>query len=198
MHPNPLRGGGPAVPLDRIDFEILRLLQNDARRSNKELAAAVGLAPSSCLERVRRLEREGVILGAHARVDPGALGIALQAMIAVRLGEHSAPLVGGFMDALAAHPAVLAVFYISGATDFLIHVATSTVDELRALAVDAISARPEVAHVETSLVFDLRRSSLLPNYRGAAQEKTKAKTKGRGSKGARGGGGGAARGRGRG
>ncbi|MCB9703393.1 MAG: Lrp/AsnC family transcriptional regulator [Myxococcales bacterium] len=170
MHPNRVRKDPEPHHLDRIDFELLDLLQKDARRSNKELAAAVGLAPSSCLERVRRLEERGVLLGSHARVDPKALGIALQALIAVRLGEHSAPLVGGFMDEVAAHPAVLGVYYISGATDFLVHVATRTTDELRELAVDLISARPEVAHVETSLVFDLRRSEVLPSYLAAADE----------------------------
>ena len=66
--------------LDRIDFEILAQLQNDARLSNKELAARVHLAPSSCLERVRRLRRLGAITGFHATVDPEVLGIALQAM----------------------------------------------------------------------------------------------------------------------
>lgn len=162
MPPNTIRSGPPGLTLDRIDFALIDLLQKDARRSNKELAAAVGLAPSSCLERVRRLQAHGVILGFHARVDPGALGIALQAMIAVRLGEHSVRRVDAFMDEVAAHPAVLAVFYISGATDFLVHVVARGTEDLRRIAVDVISARPEVAHVETSLVFDLRRSAVLP------------------------------------
>ena len=75
--------------LDRTDFEILAHLQKNARLSNKELAARVGLAPSSCLERVRRLVERRVLRGFHADVDPAALGIEIEAMIAVRLVRHS-------------------------------------------------------------------------------------------------------------
>ncbi len=160
--PNVIRNESIGLDLDRIDFDLIALLQKDARRSNKELAAAVGLAPSSCLERVRRLQAHGVILGFHARVDPAALGVVLQAMIAVRLGEHSGRRADAFMDEVAAHPSVLAVFYLSGATDFLVHVVASGTEDLRRLAVDVISARPEVAHVETSLIFAGRQSPVLP------------------------------------
>jgi DNA-binding Lrp family transcriptional regulator len=79
----------PHVPLDRIDRALVRALQKDARLSNKELAAQVGLAPSSCLERVRRLRRTGVLRGFHADVAPEALGVGLQALIAVQLRQHS-------------------------------------------------------------------------------------------------------------
>lgn len=150
--------------LDRIDFEILNALQNDARVSNKELAARIGLAPSSCLQRVRRLHELGVLRGFHAEVDPAALGIGLQAMVAVRLGQHSAALVDGFFADIAKHRAVVALYYLAGATDFLVHVAVRNPEELRQLVVDTISARPGVVHVETSLVFDHARSPVLPRY----------------------------------
>ena len=64
--------------MDRIDFGIISELQNNARLSNKELAARVKLAPSSCLERTRRLTADGVLRGFHAEVDPAALGVGLQ------------------------------------------------------------------------------------------------------------------------
>ena len=76
---------------DRIDREILAHLQHDARISNKVLAARVGLAPSSCLARVRRLEESGAILGYHADVDPRVHGVTLEALVAVRLAVHAAP-----------------------------------------------------------------------------------------------------------
>ena len=75
-------------PLDRIDHEILVALQKNARLSNKELAAEIGLAPSSCLARVNRLIREGVIRGFHAEVDPKALGIGIEALVFVRVVRH--------------------------------------------------------------------------------------------------------------
>ena len=80
------------VELDRIDIELIRLLRKHARLSNKDLAEAVGVAPSTALERVRRLRETGVIRGFHAEFDPQALGIDLQAMVAVRLaGRRLAP-----------------------------------------------------------------------------------------------------------
>ena len=65
------------MPLDRTDFEIIDALQNDARLSNKELAARIQLAPSSCLVRVRALANAGVLTGYHAEVSPAAMGIGL-------------------------------------------------------------------------------------------------------------------------
>ena len=90
--------------LDRIDFDILAELQNNARISNKELAGRVGLAPSSCLQRVRRLGQAGVVRGYHADIDPAALGIGLEAMVSVRLQQHSLDLVEAFQEHLLSLP----------------------------------------------------------------------------------------------
>ncbi|MEM7052055.1 MAG: Lrp/AsnC family transcriptional regulator [Acidobacteriota bacterium] len=148
--------------LDRIDFELLAALQKNARMTNKELAARVGLAPSTCLERVRRLQREGALRGFHAEVSPQALGIGLQAMIAVRLQRHSRDLVGSFRRHALALAEVVAVYHLTGANDFLVHVAVRDPDHLRDLALDAFTTRSEVAHIETALIFEHQRSSTLP------------------------------------
>ena len=73
----------PEVSLDRTDFGILRLLQNNASLSNKEIAAAVGLAPSSAHERLKRLREDGVLRGSHADVNPKAMGIGLEALFLI-------------------------------------------------------------------------------------------------------------------
>ncbi|MCC7032278.1 MAG: Lrp/AsnC family transcriptional regulator [Acidobacteria bacterium] len=148
--------------MDRIDFDILRSLQNNARLSNKELAARVGLSPSTCLERVRKLRAAGVFKGFHAEVDPSALGIGLQALVAVRLQQHSRKLVEGFRAHALTLPEVVAVYHVAGATDFLVHVAVRDADHLRNLAMDAFTTRREVAHIETSLIFGYTRSPTLP------------------------------------
>jgi DNA-binding Lrp family transcriptional regulator len=155
-----------ARDLDRTDFAILSALQNDARLSNKELAAKVRLAPSSCLERVRRLREQGVLLGSHARVDPRALGVELQAMIAVRLGQHAPELVATFRDAMLRRPETVAVYYLAGATDFLVHVAVRDTDHLREVAAVVVDAVEGVRHVETSLIFEHQARPGLPCYRG--------------------------------
>jgi len=158
------------MALDRIDVEILSRLQDNARLSNKELAAAVGLAPSTCLERVRRLQSGGALRGFHADVEPAVLGIGLQAMVAVRLGRHSREVVEGFgRDALSRRE-VLAVYHVAGANDFLVHVAVRDPEHLRALILDAFTSREDVAHVETSLVYEARRQPVLPDLRTAVED----------------------------
>jgi len=142
------------IPLSRTDLEILAALQNDARLSNKELAARVGLAPSSCLERVRRLREEGVLLGFRARVEPRALGITIQALVFVRLARHAREQVKSFRKhALSLHEAI-GLYHVAGQHDFLVHVGVRDANHLRDLALDAFTSRPEVARIETHLIFE--------------------------------------------
>ncbi len=148
--------------LDRIDAAIVRLLQKNARTSNKEVAAAVGVAPSTALERTRRLEADGVLVGYHAEVSPAAVGIGLQALVAVTLRQHARPLVEAFEAHALALPEVVQVFHTTGGADFLVHVAVRDTEHLRTLALAAFTERPEVARIETSLLFAHRRTEGLP------------------------------------
>lgn len=150
--------------LDRTDFALIRLLRKNARMPNKELAEAVGIAPSTALERVRRLRNDHAILGYHAEVAPAAVGIALQAMVAVRLARHSRALVESFHDHLLALPEVLSFYHLAGADDFLVHVGVRDSDHLRDFALTAFTEREEVAHIETRLIFEFRRNPDLPVY----------------------------------
>lgn len=145
--------------LDRTDRAIVALLQNNARTSNKEVAAAVGVAPSTALERTRRLEADGVLAGYHAAVDPAAVGLGLQALVAVTLRQHARPLVEAFEAHALRLPEVVQVFHTTGAADFLVHVAVRDTEHLRALALAAFTERPEVARIETSLLFAHRRTA---------------------------------------
>ena len=150
--------------LDRTDCEILAALQKNARLSNKELAAQLGVAQSTCLERVRRLAEDGVLRGFHARVDPGKVGIGLQAMIAVRLSRHSRDYLESFRTHALALPEVIALYHLGGTNDFLLHVAVRDSDHLRELALAAFTERPEVAHLETALVFEHVAKACVPVY----------------------------------
>lgn len=142
------------VRLDETDRAILRLLRADARMPNNALAEAVGIAPSTCLGRVRALRESGVIRGFHADIDPAALGQRLQAMIAVRVQGTARGEMVAFAHRIARRPEVLDVYFVAGADDFLIHVAARDTEMLRAFVVDQLSARPEVASTETSLIFE--------------------------------------------
>jgi DNA-binding Lrp family transcriptional regulator len=142
-----------SAELSAVDLEILRVLQNDARTSNKDLAAAVGIAPSTCLDRVARLRETGVITGQHAQVDAAKLGRPLEAFLFVQVRPHRRQLVDPFVADLLALPEVRAVYHLTGPDDFLAHVATSSAAELQRLVLDELTARDEVARVHTNLVF---------------------------------------------
>jgi DNA-binding Lrp family transcriptional regulator len=145
---------GKKISLDRIDYEILGLLRNNARISNKEIAEKIGLAASTCLVRIRSLRQRGVITGFHAEIDPASFGLGLQAMIAVRLSRHFKPDVEAFRRHALGLPEVVQLYHVAGPIDFLVHVWTRDSDHLRELALTAFTAREEVAHIETELIFE--------------------------------------------
>jgi DNA-binding Lrp family transcriptional regulator len=142
-----------AGDLDEIDRHIVRELAQDARLANNALAERVGIAPSTCLGRVRSLRERGVIRGYHADVDPAALGRPLQAMIAVRLQSNARGRIRGFAADVAALPEVLNVFFLAGKDDFLLHVAAASTASLREF-VESLSAGGDVSYTETSLIFE--------------------------------------------
>jgi DNA-binding Lrp family transcriptional regulator len=148
------------APADDIDLRILRVLAEDARIPNNALAEQAGIAPSTCLGRVRALRERGVIRGYHADVDPAALGRPIQAMIAVRLQTHARGHIPDFMAKIATLPEVLNVFFLGGANDFLVHIAATSTQNLRDFVVVNLSGNPDVALTETNLIFEHVRAGL--------------------------------------
>ena len=151
--------------LDAVDRAILEHLSVDARIPNNRLAERVGLAPSTCLARVRALREAGVVRGFHAEIDLGALGRPLQAMIAIRLAVHAREQIADFTDHVRALPGVLSIFHMTGQTDYLIWIAAADAQDLREFVVDHLATHPATAHAETSLIYEHRRG---PGIWGAA------------------------------
>jgi len=141
-------------PLDDVDRTLARLLQDDARMSNARLAEEAGIAPSTCLMRVRSLIDRGVVRGFHADLDPRALGLGLEALISVNIRVGARNTISAFSDEMRQLSEVVQVFFLGGAEDFIIHVATRDTDHMRQFVVDNLSAHPSVASTRTSLVFD--------------------------------------------
>ncbi|THV33438.1 Lrp/AsnC family transcriptional regulator [Glycomyces buryatensis] len=139
--------------MDELDAAIVRLLQSDARLSNRELARRIGVAPSTCLERVRLLRKHGVIRGFHADVDLDALRREVQALVTVRLRKHSRPSYEALKGTVSSWPEVLTLFVVSGDGDIVLHVAVQSPERLHAFLVDRLATRPEVDRFETSLIF---------------------------------------------
>ena len=152
------------MKLDRTDVALVNALQEDGRRTVKELAALVSLSTSATHDRLRRLFAEGVLTGVHADPDPAALGIGLQAIIQVHLQRHSRDAVTAFRDHALSLPAVVAVTHLTGAVDFLVHVAVRDTDHLRDLAMEAFTTREEVARLETAVVYEYAPKVAWPVY----------------------------------
>ncbi len=143
--------------LDDIDRRLLELLRSDGRRPNNQLAAAVGVSPSTCLQRVRSLVADGVITRFTVDVDPDALGQFLQALVSVRIRPGARHQLTAFADGLRGLPEVAQFFYLAGAEDFVVHVRARTTQDLRDFVTDRISTQPMVAATNTSLIFDHER-----------------------------------------
>ncbi|MCX5213462.1 Lrp/AsnC family transcriptional regulator [Kitasatospora sp. NBC_00240] len=147
--------------MDELDSALVRLLQEDGRRTNRDLAQELGIAPSTCLERVRSLRERGVLRGFHAEADLPALGRGLQAMIAVRVRPPSRAVIEQFQDFVARMPEVIAVFVLTGTDDFLLHVAVRDTDHLHAVVLDKLTERKELADVRTSVIYGHMRKKVV-------------------------------------
>jgi DNA-binding Lrp family transcriptional regulator len=151
IRPNAVR---PAEALDSIDRRLVRLLQEDARIPNSRLADLVGVAPSTCLARVRSLVERGIITGFVAQVSPAALGWGLEALISVGIRSGARQHITEFTAQIRRAPEVVQVFFLGGSEDFIIHVAAADSDHIREFVLAQLSASPVVASTRTSMVFD--------------------------------------------
>lgn len=148
--------------LDEVDSRILALLREDARIPNSRLAELAGIAPSTCLARVRSLVERGVVAGFTARVSPAALGLGLEALISVSIRTGARQRITEFRDDLEHRPEVRQLFFLGGAEDFVLHVAVHDTDALRDFVVEQLSAHPAVASTRTSVVFQHHENAVLP------------------------------------
>ena len=150
--------GAPQNPhtrqLDDVDRVIIDLLQQNSRASNIQLAAAAGIAESTCIARVRALVARGVVSRFTTELDPAALGLDLQALISVGIRAGQRHLMSSFQTEVRALPGVVQVFFLSGAEDFIIHLAVRNSAEVREFVLQHLSVHPAVASTRTSMVFD--------------------------------------------
>ncbi|MDR6571763.1 DNA-binding Lrp family transcriptional regulator [Curtobacterium sp. 320] len=149
-----VRRPDPAPRLDEVDERILWTLAADARIPNNRLAAAVGIAPSTCLTRVRALEDAGVIRGYRADVDVARLGFAIEAMVSVRVHAAARHELRDFAKRLLRVPVVQDVSFLAGDKDFLVHIACTSTEQLRDFVADELSGDPSVATTQTNIVFE--------------------------------------------
>lgn len=133
---------------------MLLALHADARIANSALAEIVGIAPSTCHGRLRRLQELGVIRGFYTDIDPAAVGLTLQAMISVSLQSNARGRIRDFIAQIRQRPQVMDVYFLAGGDDFILHVAARDTEDLRAFVVENLNADADVAGTQTSLIFE--------------------------------------------
>lgn len=144
--------------LDRTDLRILALLQADGRVSHVEIAAKVGLSPSPCARRIRRLEKSGVVEKYTALLDPKRVGQNVLAFVQIKLERHTDEIIGQFRRMLAERPEVLSAHAMTGEMDFLLRVVVPDLDALGRLTLHQLLKFPGVRDVRSSLVLETLKS----------------------------------------
>jgi Lrp/AsnC family transcriptional regulator, leucine-responsive regulatory protein len=141
-------------PLDRIDRKILERLQRDGRLSNVELARSVGLSPTPCLERVKRLEREGFITGYVALVDPARLNANTVAFIQVLLTNTSTENLREFNAEMRRLPEVEACHMVAGGFDYLLKIRCADMQHYQHFLGEKLAVIPLIAQTHTYVVIE--------------------------------------------
>lgn len=141
-------------PLDKIDQNILKILQTDGRVSNVKLAQDINLSPTPCLERVKRLEKDGYIKGYVALLDSDLLGAALVAFIEVSLDRTTTKALDDFRQAVLVMEEVQECHMVAGGFDYLIKVRTRDMNQYRKFLGEKLSMMPHISSTHTYVVME--------------------------------------------
>ena len=149
--------------LDRIDLKILRVLQKDGRISNLKLSEEVHLSPTAVLERVKRLNRDGYILGYEARLNPELLGAGMMIFIEVVLDRTTHDAMSEFRAAVQARPEIMECHLVAGSFDFLIKLRVASIQAYREFIGAVIWSLPGVRETRTyAVIEEVKNTSQLP------------------------------------
>jgi DNA-binding Lrp family transcriptional regulator len=143
------------IQLDPTDLKILAVLQEDARVSNVDLAARVGLSPSPCLARVRALEASGLISRYVALLDPALAGLGVSLFIQISLDRQVDAALTRFEDAVEKMPEVMEAYLMTGDSDYLLRVVVADMAALQRFIVERLATIPGVSNIRSS--FALKR-----------------------------------------
>ena len=143
----------PNTALDKIDLRILHHMQEDARLTNVELAERVGLSPSPCLRRLRRLEDDGVIHGYMTFVDQTKVGLPVSVFVSVALKEQSEAAIEEFEAAVAALPEVMECYLMTGTSDYHLRVVTLNLADYERFLKHHLTRIPAIASIQSSFAL---------------------------------------------
>ena len=154
---------GYMTDIDKIDRRILSILQGDGRIANVELAERIGLSPTSVGERLKRLQRDGVVEGYGARLNPHRLGLGLLVFVEVLLDKTTSDVFERFARAVQNAPEVLECHMVAGGFDYLLKTRVQDMEEYRRVRGDKIAALRGVRHTQTYFVLvEVKSTHALP------------------------------------
>lgn len=146
--------------LDRIDRRILTLLQQDGRMAMKDLSEQVGLSITPCIDRVKRMERDGVITGYYARVDPAQLGASLLVFVEITLDHKNGNMFEKFRREVLKVPEVLECHLVSGDFDYLIKARIGEMSDYRKILGNVLLQLPGAVQSKSYVVMEEVKESL--------------------------------------
>ena len=162
------------MKLDKIDFNILKILQERGRITNAQLATEVGLSPAPTLERVRKLETGNLIESYHALVNAEELGLNTIVFIEVRLNYHSHFKIEQFIESIKALPEIVEVYHITGDGDFLLKMLAGSISDYQQFIVHKLSKIDGVGHIQSKVVMStIKKAMILPMNNGMINSRKK-------------------------
>lgn len=141
------------VQLDAIDLQILDLLSKNGKLGNKEIAAVIGLSTTPTFERVKRLEKKGIIKGYVAILDKKKIGKGLKVFCQVSLKSHNAEIIDGFEKEIVHLSEVSACYHIAGDFDYSLFIEVADMDEYQQFLKQKLANIPNIANVQTAFVM---------------------------------------------
>ncbi len=138
------------MPVDAIDRNILRLLRVNARMSNAQIAAEIGLSPSACLRRIKLLEESGVIRGYTALVETGMGGQSIAVLINITLERQTADYLNRFEAAVRRNPEIQECYLMTGGSDYFLRVEVENAGEFERIHKEVLSSLPGVSRIHSS------------------------------------------------
>ena len=154
------------VNLDKIDLKILKLLQENGRKTNVQLSNEIGLSPAPTLERVKKLETSGIIKSYHAVVEENSVALGIKAMIQVSLVRQKDNAISNFKKHIDKSDEIVECYQVTGNYDYLLKVVVKDIPSFEKLIGEKLSKIPDIGQMQTNVILsEVKKSAVLPlNY----------------------------------
>jgi Lrp/AsnC family leucine-responsive transcriptional regulator len=139
--------------LDKIDFQILKLLQENGRITNLQLSTEIGLSPAPTLERVRKLEQSGMVKSYHAIVDEEKLGFGIKAFMLVNITSHQSDYMSKFTEQVNQIEEIVECYHITGSSDFMLKIMVKSIKDYESLVVNRIAKIEQMRNLKTMMIM---------------------------------------------